>query len=93
MRREIGSGIVGRGAAHLAENDLGYFAHLRVALRIGASLIGAGLACLVHGLVPGAFTTAASRTVRRLHASFEQRPAPSAATGSAVHARPAEAEA
>ncbi|HEV8408207.1 MAG TPA: DUF6356 family protein, partial [Sphingomicrobium sp.] len=35
------------------------------ALAIGATLVGAGAACLVHALVPGWFTQTAGRTVAR----------------------------
>ena len=37
------------------------------AIAIGATLIGAGAACLVHALVPGWFTQTAGRTVARMH--------------------------
>ena len=37
------------------------------ALKIGGQLIGAGLACVVHAVVPGLFTQTAGKTVTRLH--------------------------
>lgn len=37
------------------------------AIAIGATLIGAGAACLVHALVPGWFTQTAGRTVARMN--------------------------
>ena len=37
------------------------------ALAIGGRLVGAGLACLVHAVVPGLFTETAGRTVTRMY--------------------------
>ena len=59
--------LIRSSRTHLAEAGMDYLAHLARATRIGASLIVAGAACLVHGLLPGLFTTKASRTVIRLH--------------------------
>lgn len=43
------------------------------AVRIGAELIGAGAACIVHALVPAWFTETAGRTVVRLHGVMQKR--------------------
>ena len=48
------------------------------ALVIGATLIGAGAACLVHALVPGWFTQTAGKTVTRMHEHMMQRKADAA---------------
>lgn len=45
----------------------GYVEHQAAALSFSGQLLLAGLACLVHGLVPALFTTTASSTVDRLH--------------------------
>ena len=45
------------------------------ALRIGARMIGAGLACIVHAVVPGLFTETAGRTVDALHRQMTHRKA------------------
>ena len=45
------------------------------AVAIGATLVGAGLACLVHALVPGWFTQTAGRTVERMHDHMLRRKA------------------
>ena len=47
--------------------------HATGAVRIGASMIGAGAACLVHAVVPGLFTETAGRTVIRLHDYMQKR--------------------
>jgi hypothetical protein len=43
------------------------------AVRISAELIGAGVACLVHAVVPGCFTQTAGKTVARLHDHMTER--------------------
>ena len=45
------------------------------AVRISVELIGAGLACLVHAIVPGWFTETAGRTVIRMHDHMVKRKA------------------
>lgn len=44
-----------------------YIQHQRVALSFALSLICAGLACLIHALVPGLFVRTGSRMVEDLH--------------------------
>jgi len=44
-----------------------YWQHQRRALHFGTSMITAGLACLVHALVPAVFVRTASSMVSRLH--------------------------
>jgi len=44
-----------------------YWQHQRHALQFGTAMIAAGVACLIHGLVPALFLSTASRTIRRLH--------------------------
>ncbi|MGH8319548.1 MAG: DUF6356 family protein [Steroidobacteraceae bacterium] len=44
-----------------------YLEHQRHAFKFGITLLGAALACLVHGLVPGLFVRTGSQTVTRLH--------------------------
>lgn len=73
-----GTGLIGEGRNHLAEAGMDYVSHLGRASRIGARLMVAGGACLVHGLLPGLFTTKATRTIVNLHeeiAGTHKRPA------------------
>jgi hypothetical protein len=44
-----------------------YLEHQRQALAFGSAMLGAGIACLLHALVPALFTTTGSRTVSRLY--------------------------
>ena len=45
------------------------------AVAIGARMVGAGLACIVHAAVPGVFTETAGRTVKSLHDQMARRKA------------------
>ena len=44
-----------------------YGEHLRAAAGFGFALIGAGLACLLHALLPFLYVRTGSETVQRLH--------------------------
>lgn len=44
-----------------------YLAHQRKAFGFGLSMIGAGLACILHGLIPAMFLHTGSEMVSRLH--------------------------
>jgi hypothetical protein len=44
-----------------------YFQHMGSAAGFGFSMIAGGCACLLHGLLPFAFTSTGSRTIMRLH--------------------------
>jgi hypothetical protein len=44
-----------------------YLEHQRHAFGFGIALLGAGLACLVHALVPGLFVRTGSEAITRLH--------------------------
>lgn len=44
-----------------------YGEHLLVALSFGTTMVAAGLACIVHALVPGLFVRTGSAAVSRLH--------------------------
>ena len=45
------------------------------AIAIGARLVGAGCACLVHAVVPGLFTQTAGKTITDMHAHMIKRKA------------------
>lgn len=50
-----------------------YFQHMAVALSFAGSLLGAGLAALVHAFLPFLFVKTASDTVKRLYARMINR--------------------
>ena len=57
---------------------MSWLGHGRGAAAIGATMVTAGLACIVHALVPGWFTQTAGRTVDSLHEQMVRRKAGSA---------------
>lgn len=52
---------------HPAEVGETYAEHLRAAGMFGVKMVGGGLACMVHAVVPGLFITTGSGTVNRLY--------------------------
>lgn len=44
-----------------------YLQHLRMAFGFGARMLCAGVACMIHGLLPFLFTRVGSETIARLH--------------------------
>lgn len=44
-----------------------YFEHMGQATSFGTTMILAGIACLIHGLIPGWFVSTGSNAIRRLH--------------------------
>ena len=62
-----------RSRAHLVEAGENYFEHMRFAVGVGLMLVAAGLACIIHGLIPGFCTKTASRTVDELRRLFAER--------------------
>ena len=53
--------------AHPASVNETYAQHFRVSAGVGLAMLGGGLACLVHALLPFAFTTRGSETIAKLH--------------------------
>jgi Family of unknown function (DUF6356) len=58
---------------HLTQAGESYFEHMRFALLVGAMTVGAGLACIIHAIVPALCTTSCSRTVVLLQRLFADR--------------------
>jgi len=63
---------------HPRSLEMSWARHGAGAVVIGATLIGAGAACLVHALVPGWFTQTAGKTVSRMNDHMVRRRADSA---------------
>jgi hypothetical protein len=60
---------------HPRSLGMSWSAHGVGAIKIGAELIAAGCAAIVHALVPGWFTETAGRTVARIYDHIQQRKA------------------
>lgn len=63
---------------HPRSLGMSWSGHGAGAIKIGAELIGAGLAAMVHAVVPGWFTETAGRTVTRIYDHIQSRKAGSA---------------
>lgn len=61
------------GRAHLAEAGESYLEHMRFAFLVGALAAGAGLACMLHAILPGVCQTTCSRTLASLQRLFAER--------------------
>ena len=59
--------------SHPATVDETYGEHFTVALGFALRLIGAGLAALVHAIIPCLFETTASRMIREMHGRIVNR--------------------
>ena len=77
MQRDVNdsqSGLVDRlFAEHPRSLGMSWLSHGVGAIAIGARLIGAGAACLVHAIVPGWFTQTAGKTVNHMYDHMQQR--------------------
>lgn len=60
-------------AAHPRSVNESYLQHQRVALSFALPLLGAGLAALVHAVVPGLCQKTAGDAIRRLNARLDGR--------------------
>ncbi len=60
---------------HPRSLGMSWAGHAIGAIRIGAQLVVAGLACLVHAIVPGVFTETAGRTVTDMYGHMQRRKA------------------
>ncbi len=79
QRTQSGQGLMHRlFLDHPRSLGMSWIRHGAGAAVIGATLVGAGAACLVHALVPGWFTETAGRTVARLHDHMIRRRADAA---------------
>lgn len=58
---------------HLKEVDETYFEHMLYATKYGVKMIFAGLACIIHGLLPEVFCTTASRTMESIKNEINER--------------------
>ena len=65
--------MIGRSKAHLAAAGETYWEHLRFARTIGLLSLAAGIACLIHALIPSLCTKTASRTIGRINQLLAER--------------------
>jgi len=65
--------MIGRSKQHLIEAGESYFEHLGFAATVGLMALAAGLACLIHALIPALCTRTASRTIGLLNQLLADR--------------------
>jgi hypothetical protein len=70
---EESMGIARLFTAHPEAVGESYGGHFVVATGFGLRMVLGGLACLVHAVLPFAFVTTASRTIRELHHRMADR--------------------
>jgi len=58
---------------HPRSLGMSWASHGAGAVKIGAELIGAGCAAIIHAVVPGWFTETAGRSVTRIYDHIQQR--------------------
>jgi hypothetical protein len=60
---------------HPKSLEMSWAEHGAGAIVIGVRMVGAGLACIVHAVIPAMFTETAGRTVKDLHDHMIRRKA------------------
>jgi hypothetical protein len=58
---------------HLADVGESYFEHMRFALLVGTLAMGAGLACILHAIIPAMCERSCSRAIASLQRLFVDR--------------------
>lgn len=67
--------LVAASRSHLAGASEAYFEHMRFAFGVGTMMVSAGIACMLHALVPGLCQDTASRTLAQLGRAVQDRDA------------------
>lgn len=71
--QEESNNMIARSRAHLVDAGEAYLEHLRFAATVGLMALAAGVACLVHALIPALCQRTASRTIGLLGVLFADR--------------------
>lgn len=79
--------MIAQSRAHLGATGEGYWQHFRFATTFGLLAAAAGVAAIIHSLVPAMCTTTASRIVRHLGMLLDDRSKIDAIENEAVEAR------
>jgi hypothetical protein len=78
--------MIHRSRTHLATAQEGYLEHFAFAATVGLMAIAAGLACLIHAIVPGLCTRTASRTIEQINRLLADRDKAGEIRGQAIDA-------
>jgi len=52
---------------HLNEVNETYLQHIRIAFKIGFTMLETGFCCLIHGLIPGLFKKTGSNQIAKMY--------------------------
>ena len=52
---------------HLNEVNETYFQHMRIAFKIGFTMLVTGVFCLIHGLIPSLFKKTGSNQIAKMY--------------------------
>ena len=52
---------------HLNEVNETYFQHMRIAFKIGFTMLVTGIFCLIHGLIPSLFKKTGSNQIAKMY--------------------------
>ena len=52
---------------HLNEVNETYFQHMRIAFKIGFTMLVTGVFCLIHGLIPSLFKKTSSNQIAKMY--------------------------
>ena len=52
---------------HLNEDNETYFQHMRIAFKIGFTMLVTGFFCFIHGLIPGLFKKTGSNQIAKMY--------------------------
>ena len=79
--------MIRQSIAHLRQAQEGYWQHFRFATTFGLLAVAAGIAALLHAIIPGVCTSTASRIVRHLSHLVDDRSKIDAIEAEAIEAR------
>ena len=79
--------MIRRSIAHLRQAQEGYWQHFRFATTFGLLALAAGIAALLHAVIPAVCTSTASRIIRHLGHLVDDRSKIDAIEAEAVEAR------
>lgn len=64
--------LIQQSVAHLKQNNMGYFQHMKFAIFHGLLCIFHGFQLIFHALIPAVFQTAGSKLINKLNKSFTE---------------------
>ena len=79
--------MISRSREHLGQAGEGYWQHFRFATTFGSLAVAAGIAALIHAVIPALCSSTASRTIRHHGQLVEDRSQIDAVESAAIEAK------